>query len=88
MASLSRCSDQAFDGGDSVMCAVLDASALLTDVLEGSRRWQSASSWRVGVGQQVAVATRSVGHAGRDASAALSTAAPRGWSRWSKRRTS
>jgi len=82
MASRSRCSDQALDGGDSGMFAVLDAGASLTHVLVGSRRWQSTPSRQTWVSQQVAAATRSVGHTGRDASDALSTAAPREWPRW------
>ena len=78
MASRSRGSEQALDGGDSVTFAVLDANASLTHVLVGSRRWQSVPSRQTSKGQQVAVATMSVGDAGRDASDALTTAAPRG----------
>src|SRR6185436_6155674 len=65
-------------GGASGVISVHDATASLTHVPEDSRGWQSAPSRQTGVGQQVALATMSVGHAGREASDGLSTAAPYG----------
>ena len=78
IASRFRCGDQALDGGDSGVFAVLDTMVSLTHVPEGSRRWHSAPSRQTVVGQQVAMATMSGGDTGRDASDALSMAAPRG----------
>ena len=78
MASGSRCSDQALHGGVSEVISVRDATPSLTHVPEDSRGWQSAPSQQTGVGQQVAVATMSVGRAGREASDGLTTAAPHG----------
>src|SRR6185436_13197667 len=77
-ASRSRCSDQALDGGASGVISVHDATVSLTHVPEDSRRWQSAPSQQTGVGQQVAVATVHLVHKGREASGALTTAAPDG----------
>jgi len=84
MASRSRCNDQALHGGVSGVISVRDATASLTHVPEDSRRWQSAPSRQTGVGQQVTVATTSVGHAGCEASGGLTTAAPHGVSAVSK----
>jgi len=77
-ASRSRCSDQALHGGVSGVISGHEATASLTHVPEDSRRRQSAPSRQTGGGQQVAVATMSVGHAGREASGGLTTAAPHG----------